>query len=48
MQFTAFFAALRDGRDMPLTGLQEAVKTHEIIFAADRSLALGRPVKLSA
>jgi hypothetical protein len=29
-----------------LTGLKEAVRTHEVIFAADRSLQLGRPVKL--
>jgi len=32
---------------MPLTGLKEAVLTHEVIFAADRSLQLGRPVKLA-
>jgi hypothetical protein len=31
---------------MPLTGLKEAVLTHETIFAAEMSLNLGRPVKL--
>ena len=46
-QFDAFFSALGKGRKMPLTSLSEAAKTHEIIFAADRSAALGRPVKLS-
>jgi hypothetical protein len=32
---------------MPLTGLSEAVLTHEVIFAADLSQQLGRPVKLT-
>jgi hypothetical protein len=33
---------------MPLTGIDQAVRTHEVIFAADRSAAEGgRPVKLS-
>jgi len=45
-QFAAFFESLAKGESMPLTGLNEAVRTHEIIFAADRSLQLGRPVKL--
>jgi len=31
---------------MPLTGLKEAIKTHEIIFAADKSAATGESVKL--
>lgn len=46
-QFDAFFAALSAGRAMPLTGLAEAVATHEVIFAADRSLAEKRPVKIA-
>lgn len=46
-QFDAFFNALAAGRDMPLTTLEDAVKTHEVVFAADKSAALGRPVKLS-
>jgi hypothetical protein len=31
---------------MPLTELAEAVRTHEVIFAADRSWKEQRPVKL--
>jgi predicted dehydrogenase len=45
-QFQAFFDALDAGREMPLTNLDEALRTHEIIFAADRSAATGRPVRL--
>ena len=36
-QFQAFFDALDAGKDMPLTSLADALRTHEIIFAADRS-----------
>lgn len=46
-QFEAFFNALAAGKDMPLTSLADAIRTHEVIFAADRSAELGRPVKLS-
>lgn len=46
-QFDAFFAAIAERRAMPLTGLVEAVATHEVIFAAERSLREGRPVRLS-
>jgi predicted dehydrogenase len=46
-QFDAFFESLEQGVAMPPTGLKEAVLTHEVIFAADRSLQLGRPVKLA-
>lgn len=46
-QFEAFFQALAKGREMPLTNLEEAAKTHRVIFAADKSAALGRPVKVS-
>jgi predicted dehydrogenase len=45
-QFDAFFDALDRGQPMPLTGLADAVLAHEVIFAAERSLQLGRPVKL--
>jgi predicted dehydrogenase len=34
-QFEAFFLSLNENREMPLTSLSEALKTHEIIFAAD-------------
>jgi predicted dehydrogenase len=46
-QFEAFFNALAEGKDMALTTLNDAAKTHEVIFAADKSAELGRPVKLS-
>jgi predicted dehydrogenase len=45
-QFEAFFKALDRGQDMPLTNLADAARSHEVIFAADRSAATGRPVKL--
>ena len=46
-QFEVFFNALAAGKDMPLTCFTEAAKTHEVIFAADKSAKLGRAVKLS-
>jgi predicted dehydrogenase len=46
LQFEAFFQALNAGKEMPLTSLREAAKTHKVIFAADRSAELGRPVRL--
>jgi predicted dehydrogenase len=46
-QFEAFFKALAAGKDMPLTGFEEAARSHEVIFAADKSAELGRPVKMS-
>jgi UDP-N-acetyl-2-amino-2-deoxyglucuronate dehydrogenase len=45
-QFDAFFAALRAGEEMALTSLKEALRTHRVIFAADKSAAENRPVKL--
>ena len=36
-QFEAFFTALEAGQDMPLTSLAHALRTHEVIFAADSS-----------
>ena len=45
-QFEAFFQALEKAKDMPLTSLELAAKSHEVIFAADRSAATGKPVKL--
>ena len=47
-QFEAFFQALERGEDMPLTDLHAALKTHEVIFAADRSAQTGKTIKLSA
>jgi predicted dehydrogenase len=46
-QFAAFFDAFDQGKEMPLTSLDDAVISHEVVFAADRSAELGRPVKLS-
>ena len=43
----AFFNALDQGKEMPLTSLADAVISHEAVFAADRSAELGRPVKMS-
>lgn len=39
-QFEAFFNAIDHGRKMPLTSLEDALHTHEIIFKADRSSVL--------
>ena len=47
-QFQAFFDAIGAGKEMPLTSFADAARSHEIIFAADRSAKTGRPVKLSA
>lgn len=46
-EFDEFFESLARGQDMPLTGLPEAVRTHEVIFAADLSWQEKRPVKLA-
>jgi predicted dehydrogenase len=45
-QFRAFFSALDDGTEMPLTSLSESAKAFELVFAADRSAELGRPVRM--
>jgi predicted dehydrogenase len=37
VQFEAFFNAIEEGKEMPLTSLSDALKTHEVIFAADKS-----------
>ncbi len=36
-QFDTFFSSLQRGEEMPLTSLAHALRTHEIIFAADKS-----------
>lgn len=46
-QFSAFFKALGDGKEMPLTNLSEALNSHKVIFAADLSAKENRPVNLS-
>lgn len=45
-QFEAFFTALDQGKEMPLTNLEAAARSHEVIFAADRSAKEGKPVKV--
>jgi predicted dehydrogenase len=45
-QFEAFFNAVDKGKEMPLTSFGDAARSHEIIFAADKSAAIGKPVKL--
>lgn len=45
-QFDAFFDALAKNREMPLTSFADALKTHEVLFAADKSAKTGKPVKL--
>jgi predicted dehydrogenase len=46
-QFQAFFDALDEGREMPLTSFSDAFRTHRVIAAADRSAAENRPVRLA-
>jgi len=46
-QFQAFADAIHAGRDMRLTNLDVALETHRVMFAADRSAAEGRPVRLA-
>ncbi len=36
-QFDTFFGALEKGEEMPLTNLAQALRSHEVIFAADHS-----------
>ncbi|MGY8694850.1 MAG: Gfo/Idh/MocA family protein [Verrucomicrobiia bacterium] len=45
-QFQTFFDALDKGEDMPLTSLNESIKSFEVIFAADKSAAEGRSVTI--
>jgi predicted dehydrogenase len=44
-QFEAFFQSLEKGEEMPLTNLKEALYSHQIIFAADRSIESGKEEK---
>lgn len=46
-QFQAFFDAIDKGEDMPLTSLDDACRTFQVLFACDKSAEEGRPVKLS-
>jgi len=46
-QFQAFFDAIDEGKQMPLTSFADAFATHRVIAAADKSAAERRTVKLS-
>jgi predicted dehydrogenase len=46
-QFQAFVDGIKNQTKMPLTDFDTAFETHRVVFAADRSAAEGRPVKLS-
>jgi len=45
-QFQAFFDALESGKDMPLTSFSDALTTHRVMAAADKSASEGRPVRV--
>jgi UDP-N-acetyl-2-amino-2-deoxyglucuronate dehydrogenase len=45
-QFDKFFESISSGVQMPLTSLGEAMKTHQVVFAADKSAATGKSVKI--
>jgi predicted dehydrogenase len=44
-QFEAFFQSIDKGEEMPLTSLKDALYSHNIIFAADRSSTSNKPAK---
>ncbi len=46
-QFESFLNSLDQGQRMPLTSLQEAYRSFEVVFAADHSAELRREVKLA-
>jgi predicted dehydrogenase len=46
-QFQTFVDSIKNQTKMPLTDFDTAFETHRVVFAADRSAAEGRPVKLS-
>ncbi|TKK65104.1 Gfo/Idh/MocA family oxidoreductase [Ilyomonas limi] len=45
-QFQAFFDAIEENVEMPLTSLNDALTTHRVIFAADESARTGKSVRL--
>jgi UDP-N-acetyl-2-amino-2-deoxyglucuronate dehydrogenase len=46
-QFEAFFESLSIGKEMPLTSLSCALKTFEVLFAAEKSATERRPIKIA-
>ena len=45
-QFDKFFESISAGVETPLTSLADAMKSHQVIFAADQSAATRKPVRL--
>src|SRR5665213_1284072 len=45
-QFETFFDSIAKGVEMPLTSLADALQSHRVMFAADKSAATGKPVRL--
>ncbi len=45
-QFQAFVDSTKAKKKMPLTDFETAFETHRVVFAADRSAATGKPVKM--
>ena len=45
-QFEKFFESINHRVEMPLTSIADALKTHKVVFAADKSASTGKPVKL--
>ncbi|MGZ4988240.1 MAG: Gfo/Idh/MocA family protein [Limisphaerales bacterium] len=45
-QFDKFFESITAGVEMPLTSLKDALRSHEVIFAADKSAATGKSIRL--
>ena len=46
-QFQAYIDSINNQETMPLTDLDTALESHRVVFAADRSAAEGRSVKLN-
>lgn len=45
-QFETFFNSISENIDMPLTSLSQAMKTFEVVFAADKSAEEGKSIAL--
>ncbi len=45
-QFDTFFESVSANVEMPLTSLKDAMRSHEVIFAADKSAASGKSIKI--
>ncbi|GJM29297.1 MAG: oxidoreductase [Cyclobacteriaceae bacterium] len=45
-QFNSFFESISNDREMPLTNLETAMKSFQVVFAADKSAEEGRSVRI--